>query len=73
MKKHNTGNPLAMLLYIFLVCTVSMFIITACKKTDNIPKPETPKEIVIPEKFFSANQSTNPAVIGAQKFLKTQK
>jgi hypothetical protein len=72
MKKHNTGNPLATLFYILLVCTVSMLIITACKKTDDIVKPETPKETIILEKFFSINLSTNPAVIGAQKFLKNQ-
>lgn len=71
MKKHSTGNPLATLLYIFLFCTVSMLIITACRKTDRLSNGAE-KEKINSEKFFKAHQSANSVIIAAQQFVKNQ-
>jgi len=74
MKKHYSGYQPTNPFCIFFVCIIGLLIFTACQKSDKlIESSELPKtEVIQPEIFFTVHSSSNPAVIGAQNFLKSQ-
>jgi hypothetical protein len=71
MRKFIFPSPLATLTIILLICTVSFFIVNACRKMDR-SEVTANNEIDIRTKFFTIPAGTDPSIVAIVQSIKRQ-